>query len=120
MMKRKDFLKKSMALSAIGVTATSILSAKKTSSISTYDKMIEQVGFNHLPNNEYKTMNTVLHKANTRGHANHGWLQANHSFSFANYYNPERMHFGVLRVLNDDTIAPAMGFQHILMTIWKL
>ena len=55
-------------------------------------------------------MNTVLHKANTRGHANHGWLQANHSFSFANYYNPERMHFGVLRVLNDDTIAPAMGF----------
>ena len=110
MMKRKDFLKKSMALSAIGVTAPSILSAKKTSSISTYDKMIEQVGFNHLPNNEYKTMNTVLHKANTRGHANHGWLQANHSFSFANYYNPERMHFGVLRVLNDDNIAPAMGF----------
>ena len=72
--------------------------------------MIDQVGFNHLPNNESKTMNSVLHKANTRGHANHGWLQANHSFSFANYYNPERMHFGVLRVLNDDTIAPAMGF----------
>ena len=110
MMKRKDFLKKSMALSAIGVTAPSILSAKKPTTISTYDKMIKQVGFNHLPNNESKTMNTVLHKANTRGHANHGWLQANHSFSFANYYNPERMHFGVLRVLNDDTIAPAMGF----------
>lgn len=55
-------------------------------------------------------MNTVLHKANTRGYANHGWLQANHSFSFANYYNPERMHFGVLRVLNDDVIAPGMGF----------
>ena len=109
-MKRKDFLKKSMALSAIGVTIPSILKAKKPTTTSTYDKMIEQVGFNHLPNNESKTMNTVLHKANTRGHANHGWLQANHSFSFANYYNPERMHFGVLRVLNDDTIAPAMGF----------
>ena len=109
MMKRKDFLKKSMLLSAISAVP-SILSAKKPTTISTYDKMIKQVGFNHLPNNEYKTMNTVLHKANTRGHANHGWLQANHSFSFANYYNPERMHFGVLRVLNDDTIAPAMGF----------
>ena len=55
-------------------------------------------------------MNTVLHKANTRGVANHGWLQAQHSFSFANYYNPERMHFGVLRVLNDDKIAPSKGF----------
>jgi redox-sensitive bicupin YhaK (pirin superfamily) len=55
-------------------------------------------------------MNTVLHKANTRGAADHGWLQAQHSFSFANYYNPERMHFGVLRVLNDDKIAPSRGF----------
>ncbi len=54
--------------------------------------------------------NTVLHKANTRGHANHGWLNAYHSFSFANWYNPERIHFGVLRVLNDDTIAAGMGF----------
>ena len=71
-MKRKDFLKKSMALSAIGVTIPSILKAKKPTATSTYDKMIEQVGFNHLPNNESKTMNTVLHKANTRGHANHG------------------------------------------------
>ena len=109
-MKRKDFLKKSMALGALGIAAPSVLSAKNPTFISTYDKMIDQVGFNHLPNNESKTMNSVLHKANTRGHANHGWLQANHSFSFANYYNPERMHFGVLRVLNDDTIAPAMGF----------
>ena len=109
-MKRKDFLKKSMALGALGMAAPSVLSAKKPTYNSTYDKMMEQVGYNHLPNNESKTMNTVLHKANTRGHANHGWLQANHSFSFANYYNPERMHFGVLRVLNDDTIAPAMGF----------
>lgn len=54
--------------------------------------------------------NTVLHKANTRGHANHGWLNAYHSFSFANWYNPERVQFGTLRVLNDDTVAAGMGF----------
>ncbi len=54
--------------------------------------------------------NTILHKADTRGDANHGWLHSKHSFSFANYYNPERMHFGVLRVLNDDTVAAGMGF----------
>ena len=55
-------------------------------------------------------MKTILHKANERGFQNHGWLVANHSFSFANYYNPERVHFGVLRVLNDDFVAPGMGF----------
>ncbi len=54
--------------------------------------------------------NTVLHKAETRGHANHGWLDSYHTFSFANYHNPERMQFGVLRVLNDDKVAPGMGF----------
>jgi len=54
--------------------------------------------------------NTILHKAESRGKANHGWLQSFHTFSFANYYNPERMHFGVLRVLNDDTVAAGMGF----------
>ncbi|MBT8257630.1 MAG: pirin family protein [Bacteroidia bacterium] len=55
-------------------------------------------------------MKTVVHKADSRGFANHGWLQANHSFSFANYFNPEKIHFGALRVLNDDIIAPSMGF----------
>jgi len=55
-------------------------------------------------------MKTIVHKANSRGFANHGWLQANHSFSFANDYNPEKVHFGALRVLNDDVIAPKMGF----------
>ena len=54
--------------------------------------------------------NTVLHKANTRGHADHGWLNAYHSFSFASWYNPERLQFGTLRVLNDDTVAAGMGF----------
>ncbi|MEZ4797728.1 MAG: pirin family protein [Flavobacteriaceae bacterium] len=55
-------------------------------------------------------MKTIIHKAESRGFANHGWLQANHSFSFANWYNPEKVHFGALRVLNDDVIAPKMGF----------
>lgn len=54
--------------------------------------------------------NTVLHKANSRGHANHGWLNSFHTFSFANYYNPERVHFGMLRVLNDDTVQAGQGF----------
>jgi redox-sensitive bicupin YhaK (pirin superfamily) len=55
-------------------------------------------------------MKTIVHKAKDRGYANHGWLQANHSFSFANFFNPEKVHFGALRVLNDDIIAPGMGF----------
>jgi redox-sensitive bicupin YhaK (pirin superfamily) len=54
--------------------------------------------------------NTVIHKANTRGIANLGWLHSYHTFSFSNYFNPERMNFGVLRVLNDDTVAAGMGF----------
>src|SRR4249919_3206510 len=55
-------------------------------------------------------MKTILKKANSRGHANHGWLDSYHSFSFAGYYDPERVHFGALRVLNDDTVSGGMGF----------
>jgi len=49
-------------------------------------------------------------KSDSRGGSDHGWLKAKHSFSFANYYNPERGHFGALRVLNDDIVAPSQGF----------
>ena len=55
-------------------------------------------------------MNTVVHKADSRGFADHGWLRSRHTFSFAGYYNPERVHFGALRVLNDDRVAGGKGF----------
>lgn len=58
-------------------------------------------------------MKTVFHKADTRGHANHGWLDSHHTFSFGGYHDPERIHFGLLRVLNDDIVTGGMGFgQH--------
>jgi len=55
-------------------------------------------------------MKTVIDKADTRGYFNHGWLKTYHTFSFADYHNPRRIHFGALRVLNDDTVAPGEGF----------
>ena len=55
-------------------------------------------------------MKTIIHKAKTRGYADHGWLKSHHTFSFSSYQNPERMNFGALRVLNDDVVKPKMGF----------
>ncbi len=107
-MKRKKFLSNLAKGSLTTVLGASALKSKATDDIKS--QQMEQIGFNHLPNKEEKTMKTVLHKADTRGHANHGWLNSHHSFSFANYYNPERVHFGKLRVLNDDTVAPGRGF----------
>lgn len=69
--------------------------------VSLFHKTIQERKYN---------MKTIFHPENSRGHANHGWLNAKHSFSFASWYNPERVHFGTLRVLNDDTVSPGMGF----------
>jgi len=110
-MKRSEFISKSILSGVLAMAIPTISQARETpTKKSTYDTLMEKAGYNHIPNNEQLTMNTVLHKAATRGSANHGWLDTKHSFSFANYHNPERMHFGVLRVLNDDTVAPSRGF----------
>jgi redox-sensitive bicupin YhaK (pirin superfamily) len=55
-------------------------------------------------------MKTILHKSTDRGHASHGWLDSHHSFSFAHFYDPDKIHFGALRVLNDDIVQGGMGF----------
>lgn len=103
-MNRKDFIRKSL----LGTGAVITGSALAKEALSNTE---ETIGFNHIQSTNSKIMeNIVLHKADTRGNANHGWLQSYHTFSFANYFNPERVNFGVLRVLNDDTVAAGMGF----------
>ncbi len=108
-MDRKDFLKKGLLGTAI-FAGGSVLAKVVDNSIDEL-KPLDVVGFNHIQNTNSSIMeNMILHKADSRGHANHGWLDSHHTFSFANYYNPERMHFGVLRVLNDDVVSAGMGF----------
>lgn len=65
-------------------------------------------------------MRVVVDKAQSRGYANHGWLKTHHTFSFANYYNPERVHFGMLRVLNDDSVGRVRDSICIHIRIWRL
>ncbi len=104
-MNRKDFLQKSaLGLGALAATAgITVASQAETAP--------QQEGFNHIPPSKPERMNNVIiHRADSRGKADHGWLKSFHTFSFAQYYNPERMQFGVLRVLNDDQVAPGMGF----------
>lgn len=108
-MDRKDFLKKGLLGTGMFVATASLGNTMKNE----IDEIepLEPIGYNHLPNPESKIKdNSVIHKADSRGKADHGWLVSNHTFSFANYHNPERMHFGVLRVLNDDKVEAGRGF----------
>lgn len=110
-MDRKKFIKNALLTGIVGAIVPQILKASNSKNLKNVnDSLTQQVGFNHLPNKNIKTMNTVIHKAETRGKANHGWLNSHHTFSFANYYNIDRMNFGVLRVLNDDSVQAGMGF----------
>ena len=108
-MDRKNFIKKGILGTGVFLASSTLANVLKNNIDEL--KPLEPIGFNHLPIKDSKIMaNIILHKADTRGHANHGWLDSHHSFSFANYYNPDRMHFGALRVLNDDRVDPGMGF----------
>lgn len=108
-MDRKDFLKKGLLGTGMFVASASLGNTMKNE----IDEIepLEPIGYNHLPNTDSKIKeNSVIHKADSRGKADHGWLLSQHTFSFANYHNPERMHFGVLRVLNDDRVEGGRGF----------
>lgn len=108
-MDRKAFLRKGLMGTGILVTSSAMGAVLRND----IDELrpLEPVGFNHIPNPTSSLMNnSIIHRAETRGDANHGWLHSRHTFSFANYYNPDRMHFGVLRVLNDDMVIAGRGF----------
>ena len=62
-------------------------------------------------------MKKTIHRAATRGYADHGWLRTHHTFSFAGYYDPGRIHFGALRVLNDDTVAPGNAVYSLVAAV---
>lgn len=103
-MKRLEFIHKALTGAGAAVLAPMALSSAEKAKN-------QWEGFQHIPAQKPETMsNTIIHRASTRGHANHGWLNSHHTFSFSQYYNPERMHFGALRVLNDDTIRGGTGF----------
>nr|WP_028121581.1 pirin family protein [Epilithonimonas tenax] len=108
-MDKKDFVKKGLLGTGMFVTTESLGNTMKNE----IDEIepLEPMGYNHWPNPGSKIKdNAVIHRADSRGKADHGWLASHHSFSFANYHNPERMHFGVLRVLNDDKVEAGRGF----------
>jgi len=108
-MNRQNFIKKGLLGS--GIFAATASSGDILKNDIDEIEPLETLDAEDVTYNSDKLENhSVLHKASTRGHADHGWLVSNHTFSFANYHNPERMHFGVLRVLNDDTVAEGRGF----------
>ena len=108
-MDRKSFLRKGLMGTSILMTSSAMGQVLRND----IDELLplEPIGFNHIPNpDSAMNNNSIIHRAETRGDANHGWLHSRHTFSFANYYNPDRMHFGVLRVLNDDMVIAGKGF----------
>jgi redox-sensitive bicupin YhaK (pirin superfamily) len=74
---------------------------------------MRDINFSGIPKKQFtlkEMANIIIHRSESRGLADHGWLKSRHTFSFANYYDPERVHFGALRVLNDDTVEAGQGF----------